>query len=605
MFRTSSQRLAALGGCLVALGVPATADAATGAQIRDSVTRGANWLDGKQQNAGNWTGFGGNTVPSAMAAAARHAADIRQPGQTSAQDHLQNTLTGGAFTAPSTPSDPASRVGILQQSVLQGYAAGLTPARIAANQNLGAQLAAYWSGGYFAARPQPGEADARSTNFAAFGALALKQLGAPRFLTDRSIAAVRANQHTDGGWDFPYVASASDRSAPSSIDMTGAALAALCENGANTTDGDVREGIDFLESRLITTAGAANSEGAFDAGYSFSPGPDADADSTGWAVSGLNACGVNPQGSAFQGASGRTPVDFLISLQVTGGPDDGGYFYDYGDASGFGGANVGASQDALRALAGGSFAVEPPTRANPADPRRRALPAVADGTSVPVALAVDDGAGQVTFCRVTVPNGASLAALLQAANGASSPAGCATGGEFTAGQLSRLNGQVGSWALSVDGGAEQVAAGQPVRFGDLVALRRTSGAVPGVPAAADAPAPAPVSAAAQARTTPTGVASKSLKVSRRKRVVTVSLRCAKQNRLCQGVVYLVYRKRTLGRRAFLIGGGKTTKLRVKLYKNGVKRLGRKRRKVKLNVFSRDGAGIASTSSRTIRLTPTK
>ncbi len=56
-------------------------------------------------------------------------------------------------------------------------------------------------------------------------------------------------------------------------------------------------------------------------------------------------------------------------------------------------------------------------------------------------------------------------------------------------------------------------------------------------------------------------------------MVTVSLSCAKANRLCQGTVYLVYRKRTLARRAFLIGGGKTTRLNVKLSKRAMKRLG--------------------------------
>ena len=314
MFRPSPHRLAALGGCLIALAAPCAAEAATGAQIRASVTAGADWLDGQQQPAGNWTGFGANTVPSAMAAAGRNAADISQPGGTSAQDYLQTTLTGPTFTAPTSPSDTASRVGILQQAVLQGYSAGLTPARIAANQNLGAQLAGYYSGGYFAAQPQPGDPDARSTNFAVFGALALKRLGAPRFLQDRAVAAVRANQHTDGGWDFPYAATDADRSGPSSVDLTGAALAALCESGADQNDGDVRDGVDFLRSKLIASGGAAGSEGGFETGFG------ADADSTGWAVSGLNACGIDPQGPAFQGDGGLTPVDYLISLQETAGP---------------------------------------------------------------------------------------------------------------------------------------------------------------------------------------------------------------------------------------------------------------------------------------------
>ncbi len=597
MFRTTPQRLTALGGCLIALAAPTAASAATGAEIRDSVTRGANWLDSKQQNAGNWSGFGANTVPSAMAAAGRNAADISQPGQTNAQDYLQTTLTSPAFTAPTSTSDSASRVGVLQQSVLQGYAAGLTPARIAANQNLAAQLAAYWSDGYFAAQPQPGDPDARSTNFAAFGALALSRLRAPHFLKDRTVTAIRANQHTDGGWDFPYVATATDRAATSGTDMTGAALAALCESGVSANDADVREGIAFLQRKVIATGGIAGSEGGFDTAFG-----GADANSTGWAVTGLNACGIDPQGVGFQSNSGRTPIDYLISLQVTGGADDGAFLFNYGDPFGIG-PDVGASQDALRALAGGSFVAEPPTRANPANPRTRPLPAVATGTSVPLALAVDDGAGRVTFCRVTVPSGATLAALLAAANGSSSPGGCATGGQFTAGQLSRLNGQTGTWAFSVDGGAEQVAAGQTVRFGDLVALRRTSAALPAVPGGGTPPAP--VSAATQARTTAPGVASRALRASRRKRLVSVRLSCAAENRLCQGVVYLVYRKRTLARRAFLIGGGRTTKLNIKLSRRAMKRLGRSRKRVKVNVFSRDGAGIASTSSRTVTLTPTK
>jgi hypothetical protein len=595
MFRHAS-RLALMGAALTLFAAPAAAEAATGAQIRASVDAGADWLDGQQLSAGNWSGFGANQVPSALAAAGRNGADVSQPGGTSAQDYLHSTLTGPTFTAPTSASDSATRVGILQQSVLQGYAAGLDPNRIAANQNLAAQLAGYYAGGFFAAQPQPGDADARSTNFAVFGGLALTRLGAPRFLLDRTAGAIRSSQHTDGGWDFPYVSGDADRAGASSIDLTGAALAALCESGADSRDADVREGVAFLKGKLIATGGTAGSEGGFETGFG------ADADSTGWAVTGLNACAIDPQGPDFQGANGQTPVDYLISLQVTAGADAGAFTLNYGDVYGLG-PNVGASQDALRALAGGSFVVEPPARANPADPRRRPAPAVADGTSVPVALAVDDGSGGVTFCRVTIPSGASLARLLATANGSSAPAGCATGGQFTAGQVSSLNGQTGTWAFSVNGGAEQIAGGQSVRFGDLVALRRTSGAVPAAPAGGSAQQP--VAAAQQARTVPAGVSSRSLKVSARKRVVSVPLSCAKANRLCQGTVYLVYGKRTLGRRAFLIGGGKTTKLNVKLYRSGVKQLRGKRRKVKVNVFSRDAAGMASNSTRTVTLTPTR
>ena len=156
MFRSSPHRLAVIGGCLIALAAPATANAvATGAEVRASVADGADWLDGEQLAAGNWTGFGANTVPSAMAAAGRNAADITQPGGTNAQDYLQTTLTGATFTAPTATSDAGGRVGVIQQSVLQAYAAGLNPTRIAANQNLAAQLAGYYTDGFFAAQVQP------------------------------------------------------------------------------------------------------------------------------------------------------------------------------------------------------------------------------------------------------------------------------------------------------------------------------------------------------------------------------------------------------------------------------------------------------------------
>jgi hypothetical protein len=588
--------LAALAAAGVLALSPGAATAATGSQIRASVSSGADWLDSQQTPAGSWSGFGGNTVPSALAAAGRNAADISQPGGVNAQDSLSTTLNGGAFTTPSAPSDSASRVGNIERAVLESYSSGLDPQRVGPGQNLAAQLAGYYTGGYFAAQPSPGDADARSTNFAVFGALALDRLDAPSFLVDKTVAAIRANQHSDGGWDYPYVATDADRGAASSTDMTGAAIAALCRSGAGANDPDVRKGVDFLKGVQIQTGGPAGSEGAF----AFFGGGDAD--STGWAVSGLNACGIDPQGAQFTtDANGLTPIDFLRSLQENGaGANHGTFYYNYGDAFAIG-PNVGASQDALRALAGETFSAEPPARTDPTQPRTATPPTVADGTSVPIALAVDDGSGGVSFCRVNVPSGSSLATLLATANGSSSPAGCATGGEFTGGQLSRLNGQTGTWAFST-GGDDQVATNQTVRFGDFVSLRRTSNAVPATPGGGGSTT---VSASQQAKTEAASTTAKRLKISLRKRVVSVPVSCAKANRLCQGAVYLVYAKHTLGHRSFLIGGGKTTKLRVRFSKSATKRLGKKTRRVKVNLFSRDGNGVASTSSQTIRLTPTK
>ncbi|HYI36448.1 MAG TPA: prenyltransferase/squalene oxidase repeat-containing protein [Thermoleophilaceae bacterium] len=588
MFRSLPARCALAATLAVtATALPATAQAATDAAISTSVQSGADWVETQQDGAtGSFNpGFSSfDPTPPALAAAGRHPADVANGGPS-----LQDAI----FTALSDPSDPMhpGNAGAFQNGILSGVAAGIDPARISASENLTADLAGTYSGGYFG--------DPTLFNTAAYGALALNRVPAPGFLVARSRSVIRENQHNDGGWGFARATSPADQAQPGDVDVTGATLAALCESGVPASDPAVASGVDFLRANFDSATGGFLSFGS------------SNANTNAAAISGLNACGIDPQGAGFD--AGQTPVDYLIARQgPSNGANDGSFEYaDPPNPFVPDGPNLGASRDAVRALAGATFSADPPARANPTLPRRRPVPAVADGTIVPVALAVDDGSGGVTFCRVTVPSGASLAALLAAANGASTPAGCATGGRFTAGQLSNLNGRAGTWAFSVDGGPEQVAAGQAVRFGDFVALRRTSGAVPSAGGSSaggqsgGGATPASVPAAEQAKSTPTGVASRSLKVSARKRVVSVSLRCAKANRLCQGSVYLVYRKRTLARRAFLIGGGKTTKLNVKLSKRSMKRLGRKRKRIKVNVFSRDGAGIASTSTRTVTLTPGK
>ena len=64
---------------------PAAAPAATSAQVRASVSSGADWLDSQQNSAGTWNAFGGAFVPSALAAAGRNAADVSQPGGVNAR----------------------------------------------------------------------------------------------------------------------------------------------------------------------------------------------------------------------------------------------------------------------------------------------------------------------------------------------------------------------------------------------------------------------------------------------------------------------------------------------------------------------------------------
>ncbi|HEX5910079.1 MAG TPA: hypothetical protein VFY44_06265, partial [Thermoleophilaceae bacterium] len=423
MARTPSARLTT-AACLLALAItPASAHAtSSGADIRASVSDGADWAQTRQSTTtGAFPVFGFDIVPTALAAAGRNAADVSRGGGPTSQAYVAGALQSLAYD-PSA----ASTVGDIEQGILSGYAAGIDPARVSAGKNVVAELAGAYDDGRYGPR--------FSFNNTVYGALALNRVRAPRFLVDRTVAAIRANQHNDGGWSFTESVTPADQANPSATDTTGPALAALCESGVPANDPAVEQAVSFLRSKLDLGTGGFDPQDGF--------GTPPNADTNGAVISGLNACGIDPQGPQFTGPGGQTPVDFLIGLQLTAGADAGGFPSAFSGASG----DVYATQDAVRALAGAAFTAAPPARTTPTDPRTRPVPAVADGTSVPVALAVDDGSGGVTFCRVTVPSGASLATLLATANGSSSPAGCATGGQFTAGQVSRLNGQTGTWA---------------------------------------------------------------------------------------------------------------------------------------------------------------
>jgi len=594
MSRTA--RLAtAVATTLLALGtVPAIAGAADDAAIKDAVADGADWIESQQEADGTFNpGFSSfDPTATALAPAGRNAADVAQPGGPSLQDALFNVLRD-----PGNSAHPTNAAGY-ENAILSGYAAGLDPSRITADENLAADLASTYLNGYFG--------DTLISNVT-FGALALSQVEAPRFLLDRTVAVIRANQHDDGGWNYGQSVTPDTQDDPSDVDLTGATMAALCDSGVGASDTAVQGALTFLKSKFDPATGGFVSFGS------------SNASTNGWVVSGLNACGIDPQGPGFD--TGKTPIDYLLSLQDNSGTADDGAFEFTDPPNPFvpDGPDLPSSRDALRALAGGSFSSEPASR-RPVDP-------VDDGVDVPVALAVDDGAGGVTFCRVTVPSGSSLEMLLATADGSSTPAGCASGAQFDNGELSELNGQTGLWVFNVDGGTETTASSQTVRFGDLIGLRRTGG--PSAPGSdgdgggdgdgtdtvggGDAGGGGSGGGAgtgtsqdlvpAELQTTrPLTVASRSVSLSTRKRVVTVPLRCPKANRLCEGAVSLVYRKRRLARRAFLIAGGRTTKLRMKLSKRAMRRLGRSRRRVTVNLFSRDGYGIASRGTQTVTLT---
>jgi len=178
--------------------------------------------------------------------------------------------------------------GELERTILVLRASGLTARRFA-GRDLRAEL--------LRRRRADGSFDGL-VNLTAFGALALRASGdrpgsgpvraAARFLT--------AQQNPDGGFGF-------STSAPSDVDVTGAALQGLAAAGS-TRSTAVRRGVAFLH-------GAQQPDGGF--GATTSAGSNAQ--STAFAVQGLVAARRNPD--SFR--RGRGPLGYLRSLQAADG----------------------------------------------------------------------------------------------------------------------------------------------------------------------------------------------------------------------------------------------------------------------------------------------
>ncbi|BAG18476.1 MULTISPECIES: hypothetical protein [Streptomyces] len=452
---------AALGA--LALGTLPAFATSTPAQIATSKTNGVAYIKSLQAADGSYAGSGlsNEWAFSALAAAGTAVVDVAPGGDTTknARTVYRNLLsTAGWPSATPVVTD-------YERGALNAYAAGIDPARVSASRNLVADIYAYWQtaeSGYFG--------PSANFNGTVFAALALRgaktQAGTariPQTLTDSIVARLRANQHNDGGWTYQKVegnptglASASD------IDMTGAAMAALCVSGVPSTDTDVVQAKNFLKGKLVASSGAFNSL------YGVNTS------SNGWGIAGLNACGINPQSADFTTVPGKTPVDFLIANQYN---PAGGFKYKPADTV----PSAYSSIDALRAVAGGGFTTAPPVPATPGAPQWVAQPAFTAGTATKLALTVDDGAGNLKVCSVAfTPTGTTttLGDVLAAAMSAATPSGCVTSVTPASGTgtITAVNGKANSgsntWKVSVDGSAFAGALREKtINVGDTIALR--------------------------------------------------------------------------------------------------------------------------------------
>jgi hypothetical protein len=433
---------AAVAACLAGT---APAHAATEQQKADAVARGIGWIKSKQDAAsGSLGGFGGDWAMSAFAAGGVHPADTRVAlASPSAQDYYFGSWTANATGPGNAASD-------FERAILAGEAGGLQSSRLAPSQNLVARLAGTYDGRQLGSDGL--------VNDDMFGVLALARTAASPAVLDRIARFVRSAQVVDGGWNFGTTSSRSD------VDMTGAGMAALCAAGATPADPAIGRATTYLKN----VQNAAN--GGFTSAFF-----GVNTDTTAWAVSGLIACGIDPQSADWTTSAGKTPVDFLVAQQNA----DGSFQYRSGD----GAKNLYSTQAAIRPLAGGAFSAEPPARADASQPRVRPAPAVADGTRAGVAVTIDDGSNPVRLCQTTAAVGASVSEVLESARIESRPTYCVSDLAVEDGEVERLNGVAadtrdGGWRASVDGGSEEPAGAERVDFGDALVLRFEPGSEP-------------------------------------------------------------------------------------------------------------------------------
>jgi hypothetical protein len=454
--RSMTARPALLAALLVslALAFPALAAAtATSGEVNSAVSKGVTYLKGLQTTSGEIPGFGGEWSLTSLAAAGTAAADVNKAGTSG---HDARSWYEGVIGSPSWPGESAVATDY-ERGALVAYAAGIDPARVSKRQNLIARLASTYqpaTPGYYGS----------TLNGTIFGLLVLGQVkttaGVVRFpaaALESTVAAVDANQHTDGGWTWQVVAgNPTGLAAASEPDMTGAAMAALCGAGVPATATAVVKGREYLASIFEKTSGAFKSE--------FGANTSSDA----WAVDGLKACGIDPQGTEFTGTGTKkpTPLNYLIGQQLSGG----GFRYSTGTSP-----EENSSQDAVRALAAGGFTAVPPVPASGPQWKGVSEFATGGGETTSLALVIENG-GAPSVCSVSLAPGAAtttLATVLNAAVAGTTPAGCVTGFEpgSGSGAITKIDGTTAAWKVSLDGGAKATAErGTVIHVGDTIDL---------------------------------------------------------------------------------------------------------------------------------------
>jgi hypothetical protein len=457
---TLTCRRALLGACLCGLLLPTTASATSSkAEIEASVSKGVTYLEGLQETSG---GFPSDWDINSLASAHVAAANLKKTGATTDARTWYRKLVGNE-TATKWPKE--ALVTEYERAALVAYAAGIDPARVSKTQNLIAGIASYYqpeSPGYYG---PPGNFN--GTVFAVLALAGAKTIAGvqrvPNALLKKSVEVIEKNQHTDGGWAWEKAEGNETKlKAAAEPDMTGAAIAALCSAHVEKTSTVVKKAVTYLKGLLVSSSGAFESEFG------------ANTDSNAWAVQGLDACGIEPQGTEFT-ASGtkKTPIDFLISQQL----GSGAFRYLTTGST----ANEYSSQDAVRALAGAGFTVTPPVPTGGLEQWFAESGFSTEAVKSPVTLIVNNESTALKVCSVTLApkeTTTTLEKVLVAAEAESAPAACVTGHSSEAGAISQINGYPSPakalWDYSIDGGTEkQATLTSEIHLGDTIYLRFT------------------------------------------------------------------------------------------------------------------------------------
>jgi hypothetical protein len=467
--RMTRRRLIAASAamCSLALAPPALANSSPEESTK-AVNAGVGYLKAQQASNGRFEClgkecFGSEWALSSLAAAGVGPAGVKsKAGATNARTFYRG-LIGDTATWPGG-GEPA--VTDFENAALAAYAAGIDPARVSPTQNLIAQILA---------RYRPSDAGAYGSaelfNGTAFALIALADAKTragvqrvPQVLLEKSIEVVRRNQHTDGGWSFSAAeGNTKALQTQAEAEFTGATIAALCGAGIHSSDPAIQNALKFLKAEQ---AAEPLGSGAFESEFGVNT------DTAAWAVEGMDACAINPQGAEFTTSHGKTPIDFLISQQLPGG----GFQFEPAEGS----ANFYSTQDAVRAIAGGGFTAAPVKAKGPLWVYEKKF-TKADTTEL--GLIINTGSSPLEVCSVSIDPASAkttLASVLEAAETSARPAGCVSG--FTPasgkGAITSIDSSPSppraAWQISIDGSAEtQATRRTPIAIGDTIYLHES------------------------------------------------------------------------------------------------------------------------------------